>query len=82
MNVKKIVNNLIEWVKYKFLKITQSIKKLCDKSSPFIEEGKEASLKWWGKIYVKLPAWVKTRKTIMISAIIIIVGFISCCSSA
>lgn len=81
MNVKKIVNNLIECIKYKLLKINKLIKKLCDKSSPFIEEGKEASLKWWGKFYVKLPAWVKTRKTIMISAIIIIVGFISCCSS-
>lgn len=81
MNVKRIVNNLIECIKDKFLKINQLIKKLCDKSSPFIKEGKEASLKWWEKIYVKLPAWVKTRKTIIISAIIIIVGFISCCSS-
>lgn len=81
MNVKRIVNNLIECIKYKLLKINQLIKKLCDKSSPFIEEGKEASLKWWGKFYVKLPTWVKTRKTIIISAIIIIVGFIFCSPS-
>lgn len=79
MNVKRIVNNLIECIKYKFLKINQLIKKLCDKCSPFIDERKEVCLKWWEKIYVKLPAWMKTRITIVIICVImIILGFISC----
>lgn len=82
MNVKRIVNNLIECIKYKFLKINQLIKKLCDKCSPFIDERKEVSLKCWEKIYVKLPAWMKTRITIVIICVIIIsVGSISCSPS-